>query len=357
MASSQSGSGFQIGRLNTVTEHPSPLTPTARFLLSAAAFVVVVAGMKAADTLLIPFLLSLFIAVIAAPPLFFLKQKGVPGALAMILVVGMIIVIGLMIAWLVGGSLNDFTGNLPKYQQSLKTQSAELVNWLAGQGIELDARALSTYFDPAKAMAMAGKLMSGLGNVLTQALLILITVIFMLFEASAFQTKLKTHAESPERSMARVEAITSSIKQYMVIKTSTSLLTGLLIAVWLWVLDVDYPLLWGMLAFLFNYVPNIGSIIAAVPAVLLALIQFGPHTAVWTAVGYLVVNSLVGNVIEPRFMGKGLGLSPLIVFVSLVFWGWILGPVGMFLSVPLTMAMKIVLDSNPDTRGYAAMLG
>ncbi|MCU7905827.1 MAG: AI-2E family transporter [Candidatus Thiodiazotropha sp. (ex Epidulcina cf. delphinae)] len=313
--------------------------------------------MKAADTLLIPFLLSLFIAVIAAPPLFFLKQKGVPGALAMILVVGMISVIGLIMGWLVGGSLNDFTGNLPKYQQSLKLHSTELVNWLTGHGVELDDRALSTYFDPAKAMAMAGKLMSGLGNVLTQALLILITVIFMLFEAGAFQAKLKAHAESPERSIARVEAITSGIKQYMIIKTSTSLLTGLLIAIWLWVLDVDYPILWGMLAFLFNYVPNIGSIIAAVPAVLLALIQFGPQAAVWTAVGYLVVNSLVGNVIEPRFMGKGLGLSPLVVFVSLVFWGWILGPVGMFLSVPLTMAMKIVLDSNPDTRGYAAMLG
>ncbi|MCU7885671.1 MAG: AI-2E family transporter [Candidatus Thiodiazotropha sp. (ex Lucinoma annulata)] len=325
--------------------------------MSAAAFVVVVAGMKAADTLLIPFLLSLFIAVIAAPPLFFLKRRGLPGSLAMVSVVGTIIVIGILIAWLVGGSLNDFTSNLPKYQESLKQQSTAFVNWLSGLGVEFNAQALTTYFDPAKAMGMAGKLMSSLGNVLTQAFLILITVIFMLFEANAFQEKLKNHAESPERSLARVEAITSSIKQYMVIKTSTSLLTGLLVMGWLWMMDVDYPVLWGMLAFLFNYVPNIGSIIAAVPAVLLALIQFGPEATLWTAVGYLVVNSVVGNVIEPRFMGKGLGLSPLIVFVSLVFWGWILGPVGMFLSVPLTITMKIFLDSNRDTRGLAAMLG
>lgn len=322
-----------------------------------AAFVVVVAGMKAADTLLIPFLLSLFIAVISAPPLFYLKGKGVPGGLAMILVVGMIIVTGVLMAWLVGGSLDDFTNNLPKYQESLKLQSTNFVTWLSTLGIELNVQTITTYFNPAKAMAMAGKLMGGLGNVLTQAFLILITVIFMLLEANAFQTKLKNHAESPERSLARVEAITSSIKQYMVIKTSTSMLTGILIGLWLWILDIDYPVLWGMLAFLFNYVPNIGSIIAAVPAVLLALIQFGPQASLWTAVGYLVVNSLVGNVIEPRFMGKGLGLSPLIVFISLVFWGWILGPVGMFLSVPLTMTMKIVLDSNHDTRGLAAMLG
>ncbi|MCG8024538.1 MAG: AI-2E family transporter [Candidatus Thiodiazotropha endolucinida] len=336
---------------------PHQFSPTSRFLLSMAAFVVVVAGMKAADTLLIPFLLSLFIAVISAPPLFFLKGKGVPGGLAMILVVGMIIVTGVLMAWLVGGSLDDFTNNLPKYQESLKLQSTNFVTWLSTLGVELNVQTITTYFNPAKAMAMAGKLMGGLGNVLTQAFLILITVIFMLLEANAFQAKLKNHAESPERSLARVKAITSSIKQYMVIKTSTSMLTGILIGVWLWILDIDYPVLWGVLAFLFNYVPNIGSIIAAVPAVLLALIQFGPQASLWTAVGYLVVNSLVGNVIEPRFMGKGLGLSPLIVFISLVFWGWILGPVGMFLSVPLTMTMKIVLDSNHDTRGLAAMLG
>ncbi|MES9823823.1 MAG: AI-2E family transporter [Candidatus Thiodiazotropha endolucinida] len=340
-----------------MNQQPYQISPTSRFLLSMAAFVVVVAGMKAADTLLIPFLLSLFIAVISAPPLFYLKGKGVPGGLAMILVVGMIIVTGVLMAWLVGGSLDDFTNNLPKYQESLKLQSTNFVTWLSTLGVELNVQTITTYFNPAKAMAMAGKLMGGLGNVLTQAFLILITVIFMLLEANAFQAKLKNHAESPERSLARVEAITSSIKQYMVIKTSTSMLTGILIGLWLWILDIDYPVLWGMLAFLFNYVPNIGSIIAAVPAVLLALIQFGPQASLWTAVGYLVVNSLVGNVIEPRFMGKGLGLSPLIVFISLVFWGWILGPVGMFLSVPLTMTMKIVLDSNHDTRGLAAMLG
>ncbi|MEW7987455.1 MAG: AI-2E family transporter [Candidatus Thiodiazotropha endolucinida] len=340
-----------------MNEQPHQISPTSRFLLSMAAFVVVVAGMKAADTLLIPFLLSLFIAVISAPPLFYLKGKGVPGGLAMILVVGMIIVTGVLMAWLVGGSLDDFTNNLPKYQESLKLQSTNFVTWLSTLGVELNVQTITTYFNPAKAMAMAGKLMGGLGNVLTQAFLILITVIFMLLEANAFQAKLKNHAESPERSLARVEAITSSIKQYMVIKTSTSMLTGILIGFWLWILGIDYPVLWGVLAFLFNYVPNIGSIIAAVPAVLLALIQFGPQVSLWTAVGYLVVNSLVGNVIEPRFMGKGLGLSPLIVFISLVFWGWILGPVGMFLSVPLTMTMKIVLDSNHDTRGLAAMLG
>jgi predicted PurR-regulated permease PerM len=333
------------------------LNPAVRFLLSLAAFVVIVAGMRAADALLVPFLLSLFIAVIAAAPLFYLKQKGVPGGLAMLIVIALIVIIGLLIGWMIGGSLNDFTANLPKYQERLSGQSVKLVEWLGGFGLQLDQQAIMTIIDPGKAMAMAGQVIKGLGNVLAQAVLILITVIFMLMEASAFQNKLHAIADDPEASVERIDAITSSIKRYMTIKTSTSLLTGVLISLWLWILGVDYPVLWGVVAFLFNYVPNIGSIIAAVPAVLLALVQADPSTALWTMFGYLVVNNLVGNMIEPRFMGSGLGLSPLVVFISLVFWGWVLGPVGMFLSVPLTMTLKIFLDSYEASRRIGLLLG
>ena len=334
------------------------LTPAIRLLVAMAAFVVVVAGMRAAESLLVPFLLSLFIAVIAAPPLFYLKGKGVPGGLALLLVIALIVVAGMFFGWMIGGSLNAFTANLPKYQEQLTAQSTSLMRWLQGLGVPLELEVLKTMFDPGKAMAMAGKLISGLGNVLAQALLILLTVIFMLVEAAAFQKKFHAIADDPEASLARIEAVTSSIKRYMTIKTSTSLLTGILISCWLWILGVDYPVLWGMLAFLFNYVPNIGSIIAAVPAVLLALVQTGGlQLALWTAVGYLVVNNLIGNLIEPRFMGKGLGLSPLVVFISLVFWGWVLGPVGMFLSVPLTMTLKIFLDSYESSRSMGHLLG
>jgi len=338
-------------------DQPHPLSPTLRLLLGLAAFVVIIAGMRAADALLIPFLLSLFIAVIAAPPLFYLKGKGVPAGLALLIVISLIVVIGMLIGWLIGGSLNDFTANLPKYQERLTAQSATLLSWLQEQGAQLDPQALKAMFNPGKALTMAGQLISGLGNVLAQALLILITVIFMLVEASAFKGKLRAVSGDPEASLARVEAITSSVKRYMTIKTSTSLLTGVLIACWLWILGVDYPVLWGMLAFLFNYVPNIGSIIAAVPAVLLALVQAGMSTALWTVLGYLLVNNLIGNLIEPRFMGKELGLSPLVVFISLVFWGWVLGPVGMFLSVPLTMTLKIFLDSYDSSKALGHLLG
>ena len=335
-----------------------PLFSTAaRVLLLSAAFVVLVAGMKAAKPLLVPFLLSLFIAVIATPPLFYLKSRGVSRGLAILIVVLGIVLAGLLLGWLVGGSLNDFTSNLPGYQQRLAQQSQGLLQWLQQQGVDVAKLSLLDYLDPGKAMGLAAVLLKGLGNVLTQAVFILITVIFMLLEAAVFTNKLQVISADPQASLAWVEAITRSIKRYMMIKTSTSLLTGVLVSLWLWLVGIDYPVLWGLLAFLFNYVPNIGSIIAALPALLLALVQLGLGGALWTGLGYLLINTLVGNMIEPRFMGRGLGLSPLIVFVSLVFWGWVLGPVGMFLSVPLTMTVKIVLDSNQETRRFAVLLG
>jgi len=148
-----------------------------------------------------------------------------------------------------------------------------------------------------------------------------------------------------------------SLNKYLAIKTIFSLATGILVGIWLFILGVDYPILWGLLAFLLNYVPNIGSIIAAIPACLVALIQLGPVYALSAALGYLVLNIAIGSILEPRFMGRGLGLSTLVVFLSLVFWGWVLGPVGMLLSVPLTMIVKIALEGRDDTRKMAILLG
>ena len=118
-------------------------------------------------------------------------------------------------------------------------------------------------------------------------------------------------------------------------------------------IGVDYHVLWGLLAFLLNFIPTFGSILAAVPPVLLAIVQLGFGEALMTAALYVAVNVIVGSILEPRFMGKGLDLSSLVVFLSLVFWGWILGPVGMLLSVPLTIMLKIALESSPDTHWAA----
>ena len=158
-------------------------------------------------------------------------------------------------------------------------------------------------------------------------------------------------------SLKYLDKIGSSIRNYLSIKTVISFLTGLFIWIWLLVLGVDYAILWGVIAFLLNYIPNIGSIIAAAPTMLLALIQLGVSGMVWTGIGYLLVNMVIGNMVEPKVMGKGLGLSTLVVFLSLIIWGFMLGTVGMFLSVPLTMTIKIILEQNEQTKWIAILLG
>lgn len=329
----------------------------AGILITAAAFVIIVAGMRAAAPILVSILLSSFISVICGPPLFWLRRKGVPNPLALVIVIAAVIAGGMILAVLVGTSLDDFSRELPVYQERIKEQAAAQLAWFRRLGIDVSNRGLLKAFDPGAVMNMVARILTGLGGALTNAFLILLTVIFILLEASSFPGKLRATMADPNRSFKTIDTFLDTVQRYMAIKTIVSLATGITIAAWLAILGVDYPLLWGTLAFLLNYVPNIGSILAAVPAVLLALLQLGAGPALLAASGYLVVNVLIGNVIEPRIMGRGLGLSTLVVFLSLVFWGWVLGPVGMLLSVPLTMTLKIAFGSNEDTRWIAVLLG
>jgi predicted PurR-regulated permease PerM len=205
-------------------------------------------------------------------------------------------------------------------------------------------------------MRLVANTLSGLGGVLTNGFLILLTVAFILTEASSFPTKLHRVLDRPDRSLEGFDHFLETVKRYMAIKTWVSLATGAIVWLALWLIGVDYPLLWGVVAFLLNYVPNIGSIIAAIPAVLLAIIQLGWGHAVGVILLYVAINVIIGSIIEPKFMGKGLGLSTLVVFLSLIFWGWVLGPVGMLLSIPLTMTVKIAMDHNEETRWIAVLL-
>ena len=332
-------------------------SPGTRFLFVTAAFVIVVAGMKAAESLLVPFLLSLFIAIIAAPPMFWLKDRGIPSALALLIVLFLIVTGVTLITVFVGTSVNDFTKDLPIYQQRLKEDFAGLVHFLDKFGIAIPDQTIVESFDPGAVMGLAAKLLNTLSGVLTNAFFILLTATFILLEASSFPTKLQSLFADPDSSMSQFNKLTQTIKRYLAMKSAVSLLTGAIIAIWLAIIGVEYPVLWGLLAFLFNYVPNIGSIIAAVPAILMALVQSGIGLAGSALIGYIFVNVVVGNVVEPRVMGRGLGLSTLVVFLSLVFWGWVLGPVGMLLSVPLTMVVKIALESYDQTHWIAVLMG
>jgi predicted PurR-regulated permease PerM len=192
---------------------------------------------------------------------------------------------------------------------------------------------------------------------LANAFFILLVVAFLLLELKSLAGKVRRISADSEKTLNDLNDFSSTLNRYFVIKVIVSFFTGIIVMIMLSLFGIDYPILWGVLAFLLNFIPNIGSFIAAVPAILMALIQFGFLTAGWVTIVYLVINSLVGNVIEPRMLGRSLGLSSFIVFVSLVFWGWLLGPVGMFLSVPLTITLKIALESSERTEHIAVLLG
>ncbi len=328
-----------------------------RVLFVLAAFIIVVAGMRAAESLMVTFLLSGFFAIICAPPFLFMQRKGIPAWLSLILVVLFISVIQLIFLSIITTSLNAFSSDLPSYQQRLQSLIGEAVTMLNAWGVDIPRERLMQHFDPSTIFKLAISTLGNLGGVLSNSFLIILTVIFMLFEGASLPAKLQKAFGEDSSHMDHVQRFLDNVNQYMTIKVCISLATGLMIYLWLLALGVDYPLLWGLIAFLFNFVPNIGSIIAAVPAMLLALIQLGPAYMLLTGAGYLFANTVMGNVIEPRFMGRGLGLSTLVVFLSLVFWGWVLGPVGMLLSVPLTMLLKIAFESSEDTRWLAIILG
>jgi AI-2 transport protein TqsA len=332
-------------------------TAKAPAVLMLAGFIIVVAGMKAASSILVPFFLAVFIAVICAPPLFWLQRKGVPKILALVLILAAILVVGLLFGVLVGPSLNHFLSSLPDYQERLSAHIASLLSWLHEKGVNIPQEEVAGALHPGWVMSLAGGILSALSSVLTNAFLIMLTVVFILLEAGEFPKKLRMVLKNPERSLSTIEKFSQNAKRYLVIKTLVSAVIGLLIWLWLLILGVDYPVLWGTLSFLLNYVPNIGSIIAALPVALLALVQLGVGSALLTVLGFVVVHIVVGNIIEPKLTGKGLSLSTLVVFLSLVFWGWVLGPIGMILSVPMTSLVKIAMESREETQGFATLLG
>jgi AI-2 transport protein TqsA len=326
------------------------------FLISTASFVLIVAGMSAAASLINPFLLAVFLATLCSPPLHWLQHRGVPNGLAVsAIVLGLLIVASLLMVF-VGRSLNTLAQQLPMYQARLTDLMARVFAWLDAQGLDISKSPLSDYVTPRTIMSMVSYGLSTMRGLFTNIFLILLTVFFILLEASGFPRKLKAAFPDPERTLGHFKTIMASINRYMGFKALFSLATGVTIWILLTVIGVEFAATWGLLAFLLNFIPNIGSIIAAIPAILWALVQLGLPSALLTLIVYAAVNVVIGNFLEPRFVGHKLGLSTLVVFLSLIFWGWVLGPVGMVLSVPLTMIFKIALATSEETRWIALML-
>lgn len=329
-----------------------------RWLFNFAALVVVIAGIKTASPIIVTLLVALFVALVCAPLSIGMQRRGVPTVVAVLIVLTLLLSLIAGLSAVVGGSVNAFREAIPTYEARLAEQMQSLWILAASYDIPIDTDQIRQSLNTSGIFSMLSNLLAALGGLLTNGFLILLIVVFILMEAASMPEKVRVAFQRDEREpfLAFAQFMTH-LNKYLAIKTLVSAMTGVIAALWLLYLGVDFPLVLGLLAFLLNYIPTLGSIIAAVPAVILAFMQFGPGMAGITALGYVAMNVGLGNVLEPRLQGRGLGLSPMVVFLSLIFWGWLLGLVGILLAIPLTMTAKLAFEETPRYQWLAILLG
>jgi AI-2 transport protein TqsA len=327
-----------------------------KIVIMLGMLVIILAGIRFAADIVVPFILSLFIAVVLNPVVQLLVRWRVPRGLAVTLLITFIIMVAVLLLSYLGTSLNELARTLPQYRSSLVVPMENLQPWLQRFGLDVSVKELGKYIDPNAAMTLVTGLLTQLTNAMSSIFLLLLTVVFMLFEVPQLPAKMQQMMIRPVEGMAAIQKAIDSVSHYLVLKTAISLVTGLVAWAMLAALDVRFAFIWGMLAFALNYIPNIGSVLAAVPPILQVLVFGNVYDALVVLAGYLAINMVFGNILEPRIMGRGLGLSTLVVFLSLIFWGWLLGPVGMLLSVPLTIIVKIGLENTQGGQHIAVLL-
>ena len=330
------------------------LTPSA---IGVAAFIIIIAGLKQAESFVNPLLMAFFISIILAQPVIWLKKKNVPVGIAIPIVIVGFLAFYTGLDLLVSSSLSLFVKDVQKYQDNIQELTDSAGSFFTNKGINITFLSGSGSLEPAKIMDYTRQVVGVIRELLSREVTFIFLTIFLMVELEVVGLKARVLAKGSESTLTFMNTIGKNIRHYLSIKTMTSLGTGILVGVSLALIGVDYPILWGLLAFLFNYIPTIGSIIAAIPGITFSILQLGFPATIWTIAVYVVANVVIGSVLEPKIMGKGLGLSTFVVFFSLIFWGFVLGPVGMFLSVPITMSIKIILENNPRTNWIAVMLG
>jgi predicted PurR-regulated permease PerM len=327
-------------------------------IMKWAGIFIIIGGIKVTSHIILPLLLAIFISLMLLQPVHWLQAKKVPKNLAIILVLILFMALFYVLGDLLGSSLSHFSDNLPAYKMKLMEIVDANKDTFKKFGIDLnDGKTFN-----AKPGAIMNFLLLGLDQAkqfIAEFFLIMLLTLFFLFELDSFPVKFNAmfNRIGSKKASINLNKIILKLRRYLGIKSITSFATGLLIYLFLMIMGVKYAILWGMIAFLLNYIPNIGSLIAAIPAVIFAGIQLGGGALLYTGIVYLLVNFIIGSLLEPRIMGKGMGLSTAVILISLMFWGWLFGPIGMFLSVPLTMVLKVFLEANEDSRYFAILIG
>ncbi|MFA7383063.1 MAG: AI-2E family transporter [Desulfurivibrionaceae bacterium] len=319
---------------------------------------------KTLSFLFIPLSLALLIFFALGMPLEFLRRFGVPGWLRIMLVVLLVLGCMYLVGWLVHANVRECIAQKPVIEQQLSGHAACVLNYF-GMSVEQGKEMMGAFFGSmdSKKLEPLGSFLQAAGgsffHFLGSTVWVVLFLIFMLAEREGLQGRLH-NAFGKERAAKIIKVggrISLAVEEYLGLKTMISLLVGVLTAIALWMFGVHFALLWGLLTFLLNFIPNIGALMATVPPVLVALLQFGSFGLALIVTGVLVsIHLVVGNYLEPKIMGRGLDLSPLVVLFSLVFWGWMWGGVGMLLAVPITAAVKIAMEEYKPTQVVAKMI-
>jgi len=326
------------------------------YLIAVPSVIITVAGIKAAASIIVPLLLAFILATLAGSSVLYLQGRGLPRWLSMLLVLQAVILLVVGLGLFVSNAAMEFSDRIPDYQSHFLEIMNQLLITLNEHGIALEKSELLHPWSPMILMGYLGGFLQSLQLVLAESFMILMLVIFLLFSQDLFFKKMHV-LFGEQHSQQLFGKFSQQVNRYVLIKSTISALTGVSVATGLYLLDIEHAFLWGVMAFMFNFIPNIGSIIAAVPPMLIALADHGLAMMLWVGLFFLVINVVFGVMIEPRVTGKGLGLSSVVVLLSLIFWGWVLGPVGMLLSIPLTIMVKVACELNPRTQWLSILLG
>jgi predicted PurR-regulated permease PerM len=333
------------------------LTPLARLLLTLASAIAVLAGMRAAAPVIGPVFIALLITVAWSPASNRLRGRGWhPTVAALMGIVLGVIVVALFVA-LVWSSLVQLQTRLDEdYQPRVAAIQQAIVAWLAEHRIDSSRLFSSETLQPGAIVGWAVRFVRRLTETAGNLAVLVLLMAFMMIEAVRYPEKLREALASSSTAVERANRFGSGLRSYVVINSIFGLIAAVVNTALLFALGVDFAILWGVVSFLLSFVPNVGFVIALVPPALLALVQFGFARAGMVVLGYLVINFLVDTVIKPRFVGESLDLTPIVVVISLIFWGWLLGPIGALLAVPLSIAAKFLFESFEESRWLAHLM-
>ncbi|MBA2543248.1 MAG: AI-2E family transporter [Deltaproteobacteria bacterium] len=309
-----------------------------------------------AASIVIPFLLALALATAFQPIGSRIARRGWPPLVSAILSTLAVLVIVGGVGVVVYLAVSDLVASLPVYSIKLSGFQESFADWLDARSMASAAQSVRTFKVTSPMMSYAQSSLLGVGGYLQTLFFVLVITAFIQLEARHYRRKLIKAFEGPAPLRGIVAGL-AEVQRYMLVKVILSAANGTFLGVWCWIWGVDSPLMWGVLAFALNFIPVIGSVIAAIPPIVLALLTDGIGHSIGVSVGYVLVNLVVDNVVEPKVMGKAVGLSPLIILLATLIWGFVLGPVGAILAVPLTMAIKIVFEHDPELSRIAFVMG